>query len=291
MQLFFLKKLLFFPIIGGLFFSPLYSVGNHGIGEDLDNNSFANFGFSYTASTIRGGETSSLEQQDLTALEERQLKEAEAERQRQLTIARPVGISIPEIAQGHEEVYRLFYNGKLVYTDPNNTSRKIELPIAALANPLEGTFDLSACGDTGRYLSISTGYRKGRRAANKDKLEIWLAPRFLVERELRSTARHLQPIMDNWPGEVAPIGIFWNGGNWMHLSWYECLTTQADPHHRPANLYDLWLCHDTDVTGTSPALLKRRDEGRRDMLMYITAEREKYDQASFMFIYGDSTNS
>jgi len=174
------------------------------------------------------------QQQQKLAEERRQKELDEAARQQQLTISRPMSRPIPEIARGHEEIYRLFYNGKLVYTDPNNSSRKIELPIAALANPLEGEFDLSDCGDTGRYLSIRTGYRKGKIASNKDKVEIWFVPRFMVEDDLRkggsfssSPAKHLKPIMDKWPADEAPIGIFWTGGNWDDLGWYDYLTNKS----------------------------------------------------------------
>lgn len=95
------------------------------------------------------------------------------------SIPRPLDIAIPEVARGYEDIYRRFLGGKLIYTDPSSKAKK-ELPIRALANPLEGTFDLSGCGDTGTYLSISTGYRKAQKAENASKVEIWLATWVLV---------------------------------------------------------------------------------------------------------------
>ena len=106
-------------------------------------------------------------------------------------IERPIRVAIPEVACGYEEVYERFLKGKLIYKPQEGSDvGRIDLPIAALANPLEGTFDLSKCGDAGNYFSISTGYRKQKIAKNESKVEIWFAPRFLIEKELKTTASH-----------------------------------------------------------------------------------------------------
>jgi V8-like Glu-specific endopeptidase len=124
--------------------------------------------------------------------------------------SRPLS-SIPLVARGHEEAYRQFLNGVLVYK-PNADGRgKIELPIRALANPLEGTFDLSRCGDTGKYLSINTGYKKAKIPANKKKTEIWLMPKFLVEANIGGDASWLSGVMSAFD---APYGIVWTNGRW-----------------------------------------------------------------------------
>ena len=120
------------------------------------------------------------------------------------------GLVIPEIARGYEDIYRRFLKGALVYRPtPGSDAGKIELPIGAL----EGTFDLSRCGDTGNYLSIATGYRKGKNPQNKDKVEIWIAPRFMIEKELATSAGKFKDIMGKWT-EKAPVGLFWTWGNW-----------------------------------------------------------------------------
>src|SRR6185437_1995335 len=82
---------------------------------------------------------------------------------------------IPILAKGgHEETYKRFYNGVLIYRpNPTSPDRQIKLPVASLEYPLNGTFDLSKCGDMGQYLSISTGYRKKKNPENAGKLEIW----------------------------------------------------------------------------------------------------------------------
>ncbi len=109
------------------------------------------------------------------------------------------GSSIPAIARGYEELYERFLRGVLIYK-PNkgNDIGRIDLPIASLLNPLESMFDLSRCGDAGQYLSISTGYRKGKVAANSSKYEVWIVPKFVVESEIGRTASHYRDIMSTW---------------------------------------------------------------------------------------------
>src|SRR3990167_6355937 len=145
----------------------------------------------------------------------------------------PPSIAIPEIARGHEDIYERFLKGVLVYR-PNEGSDvgKIELPIAALANPLEGTFDLSRCGDAAQYLSINTGIRKVQTPANASKVEIWFTPRFLVDKEMLQLAKnhHMREIIGNWDAARAPIGIFWTWGGWNaenQISYCDYLTTES----------------------------------------------------------------
>jgi hypothetical protein len=140
-----------------------------------------------------------------------------------------------------------FLRGKLIYR-PNLKSDvgRIELPIAALANPLEGTFDLSKCGDAGKYLSISTGYRKGKRPENKEKLEIWFAPRFLIERALNTSAGHFKDIMGEWK-DTAPIGIFWAWGGWDELNYYDYIVTENMDQLEENDMYTKWR------TSTAPS--------------------------------------
>ncbi|MES2252480.1 MAG: protein kinase [Pseudomonadota bacterium] len=149
-------------------------------------------------------------------------------------------VTIPEFARGYEDIYRRFIGGKLLYKpDQNSTIGQIEIPFTSLLNPLEGTFDLSRCGDVGRYISISTGYRKGKIAANKDKLEIWITPKFVVENELRTSASHYAPILNSatW---TSPVGIIWTYGGWDDVAWYDYLTTKQFDEISSKNLYENW---------------------------------------------------
>ncbi|RZI45519.1 U-box domain-containing protein [Candidatus Finniella inopinata] len=119
---------------------------------------------------------------------------------------------IPAIAHGYEEVYQRLLKGQLVYR-PNKGSDigMIVLPFASLENPLDGTFNLSQCGDAGQYLSIATGYRQGKKAENANKVEIWIAPRFVIDMAPATTAGHFKSIIREWPVR-APIGLFWTWG-------------------------------------------------------------------------------
>ena len=162
------------------------------------------------------------------ALMEEELKKLKAPAdERKELIQRPIKVAVPEVARGYEDIYARFLKGVLVYRPTEGSDvGKIELPIAALTNPLESTFDLSQCGDSGKYLSISTGYRKGKKAENASKVEVWVAPRFLIEKELQGTASHFQPIMSSWDGKTAPIGLFYTWGGFNNLVPYRHLTSQ-----------------------------------------------------------------
>lgn len=151
-------------------------------------------------------------------------------------------LSIPLVARGHEQIYQRFLNGVLIYRPDGETDTgRINLPIASLLNPLVGTFDLSQCGDTGNYLSISTGYRKEKKAKNANKVEIWFTPRFLVEKELQGPAAHFKEIFPaHWP-DTAPVGIIWSWGGWDNLSNnFDFLTTKSMEDVRKKSLLENW---------------------------------------------------
>jgi hypothetical protein len=163
----------------------------------------------------------------------------------------------------------------LIYKpDANSDKGWIELPIARLTNPLEGVFDLSKCGDTGQYLTINTGYRKSKKAENDSKIEIWFAPRFLVEKEINTTAQHFKEIFPaNWPIN-ASIGIFWTLGRWDNLVWHDYLTHQnLDILSNGENLYKKWESWSAGTRG----LLNRHYEdsffiGAKDKISCFTYE-------------------
>ena len=146
---------------------------------------------------------------------------------------------IPDIARGHEEIYK---------PNPSSDVGKIEIPFASIVNPttLEGTFDLRGCGYTGTYLSINTGYRKGLRAENSNKVETWIVPKFIVERDIGTTARHLAPIMDSFS---SPLCLFWTWGGWDNMDWYDYLVGRNFDDVGSENLYENWKKSSQDERG------------------------------------------
>ena len=142
---------------------------------------------------------------------------------------------------GCQQLCPNFLNGKLIYRS-NQTSDEgmIELKISDLWNPLGGRFNLSQCGNAIQYLSISSGYRKEMKAENSDKVEIWFTPRFLVEKELNSTAGHFKSILPSKWNDDASVGMFWTWGNWEKLEWYDYLTSESIDNLSKINLFENW---------------------------------------------------
>lgn len=121
------------------------------------------------------------------------------------------------ITSKYEDIYQQFLNGTLIYRPkPQSDEGMITLKISDLTNPLRGKFDLSQCGDTGKYLNIATGYRKAQAPENSNKVEIWLTPRFLIDKEMPRLApdHHIRTTSKNWGIARAPFGIFWTWGAW-----------------------------------------------------------------------------
>lgn len=145
------------------------------------------------------------------------------------------------MAPEYEEIYERFLKGVLIYRPHEESDEgKIEMPIAELANPLEGTFDLSLCGDAGKYLSIATGYRKGKKNENAYKVEVWLTPLFLIENELQGPASHFTGIMGSWDARTAPFGAFFTWGGWNDLGYYDYVTHLSSADLSSNNFYEIW---------------------------------------------------
>jgi len=152
-----------------------------------------------------------------------------------------MSLTVPLVARGYEEIYQRFLNGLLIYRPMKGSDvGMITLPISELRNPLEGTFDLSRCGDTGKYLSISTGYRKRKKPENAGKIEIWLAPRFLIEKELNTTAKHFQAIFPTKWNANAPVGMFWTWSGDAALSSMDYLTTESMNNLSRVAFNEIW---------------------------------------------------
>jgi hypothetical protein len=145
-----------------------------------------------------------------------------------LSVPRKMGPAIPEIAIGYEDIYIRFIKGRLIFK-PNrdNDTGRVEIPFSSFPNPLDGTFDLSRCEPVGKYVSISSGYRSGQKTENRNKHEVWIVPRFVIEKSLSTTAKHFASVMDKF---LSPVGIFWTWGAWdssKMMEWYDYVTMQS----------------------------------------------------------------
>lgn len=178
--------------------------------------------------------------------------------------------AIPDVALGHEDIYKRFLKGVLVYRPTEGSDvGKIELPIASLINPLESTFDLSSCDDAGKYLSIATGYRKGQISSNANKIEVWLAPRFLIEKDLQGAAKYFAPIMSTWDAKTATIGVFFTWGGWDYLGWYDYLTSKTPDHLSSENLYKNLTEAQSEPTCTHNAVMYKEKSFYAKNFMFI----------------------
>ena len=179
---------------------------------------------------------------------------------------------IPTLAKGYEEIYQRFFKGELIYRPQgiDKTEGEVRLRIADLKSPLEGTFDLSKCGDAGNYLSINTGYRKGKKQENANKVEIWLTPRFLVEKEQSGSAKHLQPIMSNWSKDIS-VGVLYTWGGWDDVSYFDYNIITSDDLMSKKNLYKI--------------LDEARCDGERPFDVYVPYGEGRRAQVNFHVLF------
>jgi hypothetical protein len=171
----------------------------------------------------------------------------------------------------HEDIYKTFLNGVLIYWPELNSDKAIVLKISDLISPLEGTFDLSEFGDVGIYLAISTGYRKKINPDNKGKTEIWIAPLFLIEKELSTTAKHFSKIVKSW-SKKTPVGVFFTYAN-QWIEYMDCCISQDLKFISENTLYSIWEkarpgLPDMGMGGQGDQVWVRSDESRRLTLQF-----------------------
>jgi hypothetical protein len=158
-----------------------------------------------------------------------------------ISIRYPGNEMLLEWSKVDQEACFRFLSGKLIYKpQKGNDEGKEVLRIAELSNPLGGTFNLSQCGDTDKYLNISTGYRKVKKAENVNKVEIWFTPRFLVQKEINTTAGHFTEIFPNKWKDDASVGLLWTWGGWDNFGWYDYLTSESTDNLSKINLFENW---------------------------------------------------
>ncbi len=129
-----------------------------------------------------------------------------------------------------QKVFDTFFKGKLVYKcDPGSDKGKIELLFSKFANPFNGEFDLSGCGNAYPDLRITTNPSVFFSVENKVKfatINILIAPHYLVNKYISTTTKPFECIMKNWNKDIAPVGIFWRISCWVRKD-FDYLTTKS----------------------------------------------------------------
>lgn len=140
-----------------------------------------------------------------------------------------------------EETYQTFLNGKLVYRPtPGSDEGKIELKISDFLNPFKGTFNLSSCDYTSQYLTITTDPSVFFKR-DTDKLNMLIAPHFLIHKYISTTTKPFENIMAKWKKDTAPVAIFWRCGSDDDLTWFDYLVSSSSSIMSSRNLYENWL--------------------------------------------------
>ena len=132
-----------------------------------------------------------------------------------------------------------FYNGQLVYKR-GTPEAKITL-FSSLEDPFKGTLDLSAFGDTGNYLVITTDEERFReiRGKNENKVVILSMLRQVVEEESKKDPNHpLSKFLAGWD-KKAKVGLFYKWGN-ADLTRIDYLTTATLSEISSRNLFENW---------------------------------------------------
>ncbi len=154
-----------------------------------------------------------------------------------------------------EEVFESFLAGMLVYTDPNSdtgpdsNTGKVKLRIRDLINPLGGTFDISMCGVANTYFEFTTSLSDffAIEEGATSKVNILIAPRFLIEQRISTTAQPFAPIMVEWKNPEALVAIFWKLCS-SEPTEFDYLVSSSLHEISSRNMLENWLASRHDHT-------------------------------------------
>lgn len=167
------------------------------------------------------------------------LAAAESSSCAQESVERPLPPAIPDIAIGYKEDFLKFVRCKLICRHPDNPELSLEI------KALESKFNLSGYYSYPPF-SIYTGYKKELIPENKGRHEIWFVPRFLIEKNLKTTAKHFAPLFERgWFSGIKwekkyPFGIFWTLGTVADLRYFDYLFLDSIENIGSENLYEKW---------------------------------------------------
>lgn len=140
----------------------------------------------------------------------------------------------------HELSANPVLEGELVYTDKGNTK---SFKIRDLLKE-DGGIDLSnkeVFGDASKNLLITIDPEQFFKIVeNSVRLVILIAPKFLIEEKIETSAKPFESIMANWLGESASIAIFYRTESWSSFL-YDYLITVNIFTISKNSLYENWL--------------------------------------------------
>lgn len=129
--------------------------------------------------------------------------------------------------------------GELIFTE---NDIKSAFKIEDLLN--NGEIDLSnpIFKKANEKLRITTDPKKFLQIIKKDfKLIILIAPKFLIEENITSSASPFQLIISQWDEKIAPVGIFYRITDWTDTSWYKYEITTPMSSLSSKNLYEITI--------------------------------------------------
>jgi hypothetical protein len=158
-------------------------------------------------------------------------------------VKNPVWKLLQGVADDKDEAtYQTFLNGKLVYRPiPGSDAGTIEFKISDFLHPFKGTFNISLCGDTAKYLTITTDPAVFFQINQKNPTcHILIAPHFLIKKYITSSTKSFMPIMNGWDATKAPVGIFWRWCGYDDLSWYDHGSSSSSAVISSKDLFENW---------------------------------------------------
>lgn len=119
---------------------------------------------------------------------------------------------------GHEDIYERFSKGESLYLAESGDNKKIIR--LKISNLKEGKFDLSACGDAAKYLTVTINPLEFFTYIEKKYFElvILIAPTYLIKQRINTCAAPFARIMNKL--DEKDFIIAWRFRSWEDLSKY-----------------------------------------------------------------------
>ncbi len=159
----------------------------------------------------------------------------------------PLWKTLHGVTPEDEAIFQIFSKAKLVYKpNVNNDEGKIELLFSKFVNLHNGVFDLSKCDEADKYLRFTTNPSIffALEEANNAKLNIFMAPHYLINKFITTAAKPFDGIIHNWKKATVPIAFFLRMSSWTNAAYFYYLTTKSVEqlsNERGAILYDATL--------------------------------------------------